>query len=167
MEINKPDSDQKTIGDLASAVRGAVEDEKRKIKGIQDHITDALNAMNTFHNNCKDYDITLPNERETLQPLLEDEGNDGAHLTGEIAEELKEIENLQTDIDRGDSFLKFPRSIPLLFSHTFADHQKINETAYYVWMLMQVTLIAEADIKRLKASMKKIQTLLDANEDKL
>nr|WNZ75640.1 hypothetical protein [Trichoderma harzianum] len=68
--------------------------------------------------------------------------------------DLKEIEDLQTHTDR--------------------DFQKIESSTYYVSVpfvgaiaTAMVTLIAKADIKRLKAAMEGIQELLDANEEKL
>ncbi|KAL7948623.1 hypothetical protein V8C42DRAFT_363099 [Trichoderma barbatum] len=153
-EKAKPNPDQKKLDDLASGIKGAIEDEQSKIKAIQDHITEALTALNMFHDNCKGYESTLGDDGKTLQTLLEDEGNDIEHLSGEINEELKEIEDLQVQIDR--------------------DHQTIKETAYYVWIpfigtiaAVTVALLAEADIKRLKKSMEKIQALVDANEVKL
>ncbi|EHK19967.1 uncharacterized protein TRIVIDRAFT_111733 [Trichoderma virens Gv29-8] len=153
-EKNKTNPDQKTLDDLAAGIKGAIEDEQKKISGIQEHITDAVKALNTFHDNCKGYEKTLEDDGTTLQNLLEKEGNDIEHLSGQISEELKEIEDLQTEIDR--------------------DHQKIHDTAYYVWIPfigtiagITVALIAEADIKRLKESMEKIQAALDANEAKL
>ncbi|KKP01901.1 hypothetical protein THAR02_05977 [Trichoderma harzianum] len=153
-EKDKPDPDQKTLDDLASAVKASIEEEQKKIQGIQDHIKEALTALNTFHDNCMGYESTLGFDGKALQALLEKEGNDVKHLTSEINEELKEIEDLQTHIDR--------------------DFQKIESSTYYVSVpfvgaiaTATVTLIAKADIKRLKAAMEGVQALLDANEEKL
>ncbi|KAL7954361.1 hypothetical protein V8C34DRAFT_317324 [Trichoderma compactum] len=157
-ENDKPNPDQKTLDDLASAIKGTIEEEQKKIQVIQDHIKEALTALNTFRDNWKGYESTLGDDGKTPQALLGGEGNDVEHLTSEINEELKEIEDLQSQIDRGNSSLQFP----------------ITESAYYVWIpfigtiaAVTVTLIAEADIKRLKAAMEKIQALLDVNEEKL
>ncbi|PNP49636.1 hypothetical protein THARTR1_09647 [Trichoderma harzianum] len=153
-EKAKNNPDQKTLDELSSAIKAAIEEEQKKIQGIQDHIKEALTELNTFHDNCKGYESTLNDDGETLAALLKEEGNDVEHLKSQISEELKEIEDLQSQID--------------------ADHQKIKESAYYVWIPfigtiagVTVTLIAEADIKQLKESMQRIQALLDENEEKL
>ncbi|KAL6700746.1 hypothetical protein J3F84DRAFT_402728 [Trichoderma pleuroticola] len=153
-EKAKPNPDQKTLDDLSSAIKAAIEEEQKKIQGIQDHIKEALTELNKFHDNCKGYESTLGDNGKTLEALLEEEGNDVKHLTSEIKEELEEIEDLQSQID--------------------ADHQTIRESAYYVWIpfigtvaAITVTLITQADIDRLKEAMEKIQKLVDANEEKL
>ncbi|KAL7934086.1 hypothetical protein V8C35DRAFT_280397 [Trichoderma chlorosporum] len=153
-EKAKPEPDQKTLDDLADGIKGAIEEEQGKIDAIQSHIKDALSALKEFHDNCMQYEATLENEGTTLQNLLEEEGNDIQHLTEEINEELQEIEDLQVEIDR--------------------DHQKIKESAYYVWIpfigtiaAVTVTLLAEADIKRLKTAMEKIQAILEVDQAKL
>lgn len=107
-EKDKPNPDQKTLDDLASTIKGTIEEEQKKIQVIQDHIKEALTALNTFHDNCKGYESTLGDDGKTLQALLEEEGNDVEHLTSEINEELKEIEDLQSQIDRGNSSLQSP-----------------------------------------------------------
>lgn len=113
-EKNKPDPDQKTLADLANAIKGTIEEEQKKIEGIQDHIKEALTALSTFHDNCKGYENTLGEDGKTLQELLEKEGNDVEHLTSEINKELKEIEDLRTHIDRGELSLQSQRNIPIL-----------------------------------------------------
>ncbi|KAF3077046.1 hypothetical protein CFAM422_000390 [Trichoderma lentiforme] len=147
-----------------------------------DHIKEALAALSTFHDNCKGYESTLGDDGKTLQALLEKEGNDVEHLTSEINKELKEIEDLRTHIDRVEVFLQLPRNIPILSEHVLADFQKIEESIFYVLVNKSlpcnspfvgaivsatVTFMAKADIDRLKAAMKGIQALLDANKEKL
>lgn len=102
MEKGKTNPDQKVLDELASGVKGAIEGEQKKIKGIQDHITESLAALSTFHDSCKRYESTLEADGESLKWRLEEEGNDIEHLESKIEEESKEIEHLQTEIDAGE-----------------------------------------------------------------
>ncbi|KAK5994342.1 hypothetical protein PT974_04816 [Cladobotryum mycophilum] len=153
-EKGKTSPDQKVLDELASGIKGAIEAQQKIIQGIQAHVAEALTALATFHDNCKRYQSTLQGDGETLKSLLEEEGNDIEHLKREIEEQLKDIEDLQVQID--------------------ADHQKIKETAYYVWIpfagtvaAVTVTVMANEDIKRLKKAMEKIEAVLDVNQIKL
>ncbi|KAJ4864054.1 hypothetical protein T069G_00584 [Trichoderma breve] len=153
-ERKKPDPDQKALDNLANAIKGTIEEEQKKIQDIQDHIKEALAALSTFHDNCKGYESTLGDDGKTLQALLEKEGNDVEHLTSEINKELKKIEDLRTHIDK--DFQKMAKSL-LYISVSFVG---IIVSEAVSWM-------AEADIDRLRAAMKGIQALLDANKEKL
>ncbi|KAI2732414.1 hypothetical protein CBS147332_1553 [Penicillium roqueforti] len=153
-EMEKASPDQKTLDDLESSIKGAINGEEKKISSIQDKIAETLSALKQFHDDCKAYESTLEGDEKSLQSLLEEEGNDIEHLTAVIAEERKNIQDLQVAIDR--------------------DHDKIKDTAYYVWIPfigtiagVTVDILAESDIKRLEASMKKIQETIDANVEKL
>lgn len=101
-EMEKASPDQKTLDDLESSIKGAINGEEKKISSIQDKIAETLSALKQFHDDCKAYESTLEGDEKSLKSLLEEEGNDIEHLTAVIAEERKNIQDLQVAIDRGE-----------------------------------------------------------------
>ena len=90
------------LDNLSKSIKGAIDDEQKKITLIQDQVAKALDALGTFHDNCKVYETTLQGDEKSLQELLNKEGNNVDKLQAQIKQDRAAIEDAQTRIDAGE-----------------------------------------------------------------
>ncbi|OTA07036.1 hypothetical protein A9Z42_0078350 [Trichoderma parareesei] len=154
-EKNKPDPDQSVLDELSESIKSAIDDEQGKITLIQDQVTKALEALTTFHDNCKVYETTIQGDEKSLQELLDKEGNNVDQLQAQIDADRADIKDAQTRIDE-DCVLRLDTVLPYEYS------VPIGTIAGAV-----IASQAEADIERLEKKIKDTQAALAADEAKL
>ncbi|KAI0528435.1 hypothetical protein GGR58DRAFT_496002 [Xylaria digitata] len=153
-ENDKDNPDQKKLDELQKNIQDATKDEIKNADNLQQKTDTARQALGVFHDACKEHQSDLEGKSKTLMNLLEGEDGIIAQLNDEIAEYVEEIEDLNKEIEQ--------------------DRKKIRETAYYVWLPMigtiagvTVDIMAENDIKRLRAAIENIQSRISQDKVKL
>ncbi|PTB63928.1 hypothetical protein BBK36DRAFT_1180910 [Trichoderma citrinoviride] len=146
-EKDKPAPDQTVLDNLSKSIKGAIDDEQKKITLIQDQVAKALDALGTFHDNCKVYGTTLQGDGNSLQGLLNKEGNNIDKLQAQIDQDRTAIEDAQARIGAGEVLAA---SVPI---GTIASAIVANQ--------------AQGDIEKLERKIKDVQKALDAEEAKV
>ncbi|KAI1744548.1 hypothetical protein F4680DRAFT_228100 [Xylaria scruposa] len=154
-ENDKNDPDLAKLQELQDSILAVTKSEIKNADQLQDATDTARKALKDFHDACVGHQSSLEGSSGTLQNLLTGQNGIIEDLTNEINESLKEVADLQEQIEA-------------------EDRKKIRDTAYYVWIPfygtiagITIDILTEQDLKRLRDALEKVQALIRSDQAKL